>query len=57
MACTRLVAFVEVDGVLEGLEPEELAQAREIARNALAGRVPYAVGAALASFGLVVWRG
>ena len=39
------------------LAPEELAQAREIARNALAGRVPYAVGAALATFGLLVWRG
>lgn len=39
------------------LSPEELAQAREIARRAVAGRLPYAVAAALASFGLLVWRG
>jgi hypothetical protein len=39
------------------LTPEELAQAREIARRAVAGRVPWAVAAALATFGLLVWRG
>lgn len=39
------------------LAPEELARAQEIAREALQGRVPYAFAAALATFGLLVWRG
>jgi len=39
------------------LTPQELAHAREIAREALAGRVHYAVAAALVTFGLLVWRG
>jgi hypothetical protein len=39
------------------LTPEELARARDIARNALQGRVFYALAAALATFGLLVWRG
>ena len=38
------------------LTPEELARAREIARSALQGRLPYALAAALATFGLLVWR-
>jgi hypothetical protein len=39
------------------LTPEELAHAREIARAALAGKVPYAIASALLTFGLLVWRG
>jgi len=39
------------------LTPEDLARAREIARDALRGRLLYAVAAALATFGLLVWRG
>lgn len=41
----------------EELTPEELAKAREVARSALAGKVLYVLAAALASFGLLVWRG
>jgi hypothetical protein len=39
------------------LTPEELAQAREVAREALAGRVHSAVAAALVTFGVLAWRG
>jgi len=39
------------------LTPEELARAREVARAALAGRVPLVVGCALVALGLAFWRG
>lgn len=37
------------------LTPAELAQAREIARAAVSGRLHYALAAALATFGALVW--
>jgi hypothetical protein len=39
------------------LTPAELARAQEIAHGAVTGRLHYALGAALATFGLLVWRG
>ena len=37
------------------LTPEELEGAREIARNALRGRIPLALGAAVVATGLAAW--
>jgi hypothetical protein len=39
------------------LTPEERAQASEIARSALRGRVPWIAAAAFATLGLALWRG
>ena len=39
----------------EELTPEELEKASEIARNALRGRIPLAIGAAVVATGLAVW--
>lgn len=39
------------------LSPDELAQARDIARHALEGRLLYAVAAATVTVGLALWAG
>lgn len=38
------------------LTPEEREYAREVGRNALRGRIPLALGAAVVVTGLAIWR-
>jgi hypothetical protein len=55
-----LPALVEAYAALPpgtgALTPEELAKAREAARAALTGRVPWTVAAAALTLGLLLWR-
>jgi hypothetical protein len=39
------------------LAPEELARAREVARRALSGRIPWVFAASVVTFALALWRG
>jgi hypothetical protein len=52
-----VTAFQQLPPAAGELTPEELATAREVARSALAGRLPWVLAAAFLTLGLAVWRG
>jgi hypothetical protein len=51
-----VTAFQQLPPAAGELTPEELATARETARSALAGRIPWVLAAALVTLGLALWR-
>lgn len=52
-----LEAYRTLPGGTGTLTPEELSVASDAARRALAGRLPWVVGAAFATLGVALWRG
>jgi hypothetical protein len=52
-----LAAAREIPAGEGELSPEELARAREVARSALAGRIPWVLAASFVTLALAIWRG
>jgi hypothetical protein len=52
-----LAAAREIPAGEGELSPEELARAREVARSALAGRIPWVFAASFVTLALAIWRG